>query len=317
MLRLLARAFLKQNLQGSRRNADLVVRFSGAQTVNFNAPLFSADNTNGQVNIPWFLTRHPAGTNTVNVVIATNGTAVANVDFLPFTNNTVTFLPGFSNAFFPITLLNNTSSTTTQTLDLALQNRVSDSSPARYQPPSSLLTVSQPHQPRPAGAISFDHLLSIPGRRHCGYHPGPNRRIDRDRLSLFFNRRWFGEGGHRLRIDEQRACSIRGWSRDADRRCGHHSSPGVLKSNQTVNLTLTGSTGAGLGSTNKAVLTILATSSPVIQFSSPDYKVHEHVGSAVVSVIRLGDTSGDSSVSYATSDGTAVNGSITWARMGR
>jgi hypothetical protein len=56
------------------------------------------------------------------------------------------------------------------------------------------------------------------------------------------------------------------------------------------------------------VLTIIATGSPVVQFSAPEYKFHEHVGRATLTVIRFGDSSGSASVNYNTSDGTALSG---------
>ena len=83
---------------------------------------------------------------------------------------------------------------------------------------------------------------------------------------------------------------------------------GDLQTNQTVNLTLSNPTGAGLGSPNKAVLTIVATGPPVVQFSAANYKIHEHVGKATVTVIRFGDSSSNATVDFATSDGTAKSG---------
>ena len=85
-------------------------------------------------------------------------------------------------------------------------------------------------------------------------------------------------------------------------------SPSGLKTNQTVKLILSSPTGgASLGSPSRATLTIQATGPPVIQFSAASYSVHEHVGRAVVTVIRFGDSSTNASVDYATSDGTAQN----------
>ena len=81
-----------------------------------------------------------------------------------------------------------------------------------------------------------------------------------------------------------------------------------LETNQTVKLTLSNPQGGVLGSPKGAVLTIVATGPPAIQFGAANYHVHEHVGRATVTVLRFGDTSGAASVDYATSDGTAKNG---------
>ncbi|HVM59954.1 MAG TPA: Calx-beta domain-containing protein [Verrucomicrobiae bacterium] len=85
--------------------------------------------------------------------------------------------------------------------------------------------------------------------------------------------------------------------------------PNALKTNQTVKLVLSNPTGgAALGSPSRAILTIRATGPPVIQFSDPAYRVHEHVGRATVTAIRFGDSSAQATADYATSDGTAQNG---------
>jgi hypothetical protein len=85
--------------------------------------------------------------------------------------------------------------------------------------------------------------------------------------------------------------------------------PSGLNTNQTVRLTLTNPTaGASLGTPNGAVLTIVATGPPVIQFSAANYRVHEHVGRGTVTAIRFGDASDLVTVDYATSDGTAISG---------
>ncbi|BFU89453.1 MAG: hypothetical protein NTAFB01_06400 [Nitrospira sp.] len=74
----------------------------------------------------------------------------------------------------------------------------------------------------------------------------------------------------------------------------------------TVNLTLSQSTnGLLLGTPNTAILTITRTT---VQFNNSTYSVPSTVGSAVITVIRTGDTSKASTVQYATSDGTAIAG---------
>jgi hypothetical protein len=77
-------------------------------------------------------------------------------------------------------------------------------------------------------------------------------------------------------------------------------------SSLTVNLTLANVTGgASLGNPNTAVLNI--NGSAVIQFSQASYAVLERAGSAIVTVLRTGDPSGQATVHYVTSDGTAMS----------
>ncbi len=80
----------------------------------------------------------------------------------------------------------------------------------------------------------------------------------------------------------------------------------AVGSSLTINLSLSNATdGATLGSLSNAVLSILGP--PALQFSMSNFSVLEHVRTAIVTVQRLGDTSGQASVDYATSDGTATN----------
>src|SRR5436309_4688249 len=85
------------------------------------------------------------------------------------------------------------------------------------------------------------------------------------------------------------------------------------ESDETVNLTLSDPTGgATLGTPDTAVLTIIDNDSGgVLQFSSATYTVNEGVlsGKAVIKVTRSGGTASGVTVDYATSDGTATDGS--------
>jgi len=84
-----------------------------------------------------------------------------------------------------------------------------------------------------------------------------------------------------------------------------------LETNKTVNLTLSSPGGAiTLGSPASAVLTIVATGPPVLQYSQPALNVHEHIGRATLSVIRFGNSSGSATVDFATMSGPATNGCI-------
>src|SRR5206468_1735656 len=75
--------------------------------------------------------------------------------------------------------------------------------------------------------------------------------------------------------------------------------------NETVNLTLSGAIGAGLGAQSTATLTI-HDSPGVLRFKSAPYTVNETTGTATITVERVNGRGGIVGVSYATSDGSAV-----------
>jgi Calx-beta domain-containing protein len=84
----------------------------------------------------------------------------------------------------------------------------------------------------------------------------------------------------------------------------------LIEGDETVNLALTNAQptyDASLGTPNTAVLTILDDDSNV-QFSLASYGVDESAGKATIEVTRTGLTTGTSTVAYATSDGTALDG---------
>lgn len=99
----------------------------------------------------------------------------------------------------------------------------------------------------------------------------------------------------------------------------------IDENNETVGISLTGASGAALGSPTSATLSITdndpAPSAGSLQFSASGYSVNESGGSVTLAVTRSGGTSGSVSVSYASSNGTAsagadygaVTGTLSWA----
>jgi hypothetical protein len=76
--------------------------------------------------------------------------------------------------------------------------------------------------------------------------------------------------------------------------------------NKTVDLTLSGSSGAALGTPSTTELTIKDNDvAGKVQFSASDYSVSEGDGTATVTVTRTGGTSSEATVVYATADADA------------
>jgi hypothetical protein len=82
----------------------------------------------------------------------------------------------------------------------------------------------------------------------------------------------------------------------------------LVEGDETVNLALSNPVGAALGARSTAVLTIL-TDNPALQFSASAYTVAESKGKLTITVTRSAPTTGAVTVSYATSNGTALAGS--------
>ncbi|NLH72122.1 MAG: hypothetical protein GX456_03600, partial [Verrucomicrobia bacterium] len=93
----------------------------------------------------------------------------------------------------------------------------------------------------------------------------------------------------------------------------------VYEGNETFRVTLSGATGASLGSPSTATVTIVDNETPVrgtLQFSSSSYSVNENGGSVTITVTRTDGSYGAASVSYTTTDQTAVAGSDYITRSG-
>ncbi len=82
---------------------------------------------------------------------------------------------------------------------------------------------------------------------------------------------------------------------------------GLVATDQTVDLTLTPASGAGIGPIGTAVLT-LVTDDPSVAFSRDGFKVAETSKSATISVRRIGNKSVPFTVQFTTTDNTAING---------
>lgn len=87
---------------------------------------------------------------------------------------------------------------------------------------------------------------------------------------------------------------------------------GAVEADETVDLALDNVTGATLGATTSTTVTILNddTAGPgTLQFSVGNYSVAEGDGNATITVTRSGGDTGTVEVTYAASNGTAIDGS--------
>lgn len=96
---------------------------------------------------------------------------------------------------------------------------------------------------------------------------------------------------------------------------------GLVEANETFNVTLSGASGATIGSPNPATVTILDHEPGQLGFSSATYSVNENGGFVTITVNRTNGSSGAATVSYTTANGSATagsdytttSGSLNWA----
>lgn len=82
----------------------------------------------------------------------------------------------------------------------------------------------------------------------------------------------------------------------------------LVEADETFNVTLSGASGATIGSPNPATVTILDVEPGQVGFSSATYSVDENGGIMTITVNRTNGSSGGASVNYTTSNGTATAG---------
>jgi hypothetical protein len=93
----------------------------------------------------------------------------------------------------------------------------------------------------------------------------------------------------------------------------------VYEGNETFTASLSGASGASLGSPTATTVTIIDNETPphgTLQFASSTYSVNENGGSVQIYMSRTGGSYGAASVNFATANGTATTGSDYMATSG-
>ncbi|MGA2137550.1 MAG: Calx-beta domain-containing protein [Verrucomicrobiia bacterium] len=279
--------------------------FSGltyAQTgaVTFSQSAYSVNVNQGSALITVAFTGSTDGVATVDFATS-DGTGTAGVNYVTSTG-TVTFATNVLSATFTVPVLDNGVSLSTQTVNLALSNPTGFA--VLGSPSNAVLTIinTTTQQVQFAQAAytvdegGGDAVITVV---RTGGSNGT--------VSVDFST---SDGSAKAGIDYMATAGTVTFGEGVLTNTVTipilESSP--LETNQTVHLTLSHPQGCALSNPKNAVLTIVATGPPTIQFGAANYHVHEHVGKATLTVLRFGDSSGAASVDYATSDGTAKNG---------
>jgi hypothetical protein len=271
-----------------------------AGTFSFSQSAYAAAVNQSNAVISVVLAGSPAVS--VFVDFATHdGTASAGVDYVA-TNGTLVFAVGVVTNTFNVALLNNAIAQSTQTVNLALSN---STAPASIGFPSNAVltiinTSSQIVQfAQSAFTVNQGESNAVVTLVRAG---GTNTTA-----TVFFNT---SDGSAKTGIDYTATSGTITFTNGVSTNTVNIPIlPGnPLSTNQTVNLKLSIPNGLVLGPRSNAVLTIIATGPTVLQFSQPAYNFHAKSAHATLTVIRFGSNDVSSSVNFATSDGTAVNG---------
>jgi uncharacterized delta-60 repeat protein/uncharacterized repeat protein (TIGR01451 family) len=272
--------------------------------ISFSSPVYSrAENAlDGVATITLLRTGDAGTTASVEFATTTNGTAVAGVNYVPLTNQ-VTFLPGEISKNVKITLVNNSLVQGDRTVTMELRDAVGA---LLFSPALAILTIVD--DDRAPGQLAFNST------NYFVSEAGTNAVINVTRTNG-----WTGIVS--VNFSTSPGTAVPGGDYQtvntslvfADGETNKTVLVPVLddlgvSGDRTVLLALANPTGgATLGAPSASVLTILD-NDVAVAFASPVFVVNEGGGNATLSILRLNGTNGVTTVSYATTNGTAVAG---------
>jgi uncharacterized delta-60 repeat protein len=279
-------------------NDDSAVRFGSA---TYSVP---KDILTGVATIDVARVGSASGTNSVDVITTTNGTAVPGVDFYP-TNVTVTFGPGQMDVQVQVPILNNTNYTGNRTVIFGLSNAVNT---LVYAPSNATLTiidtVTSPGQLSFAATNFFASASGSVGYLTVARNFGSSGSVSVNFATV--------QGPADTAFPGVNYTAASGPVGFNDGQTNAAISVPLLNNNLVegpVTLSVVLSTniatdGATLVSPTNATLTILNTN-VVIAFTAATNTFSESDGTAFINVARYNTTNVTTTVIYATADGTA------------
>jgi uncharacterized delta-60 repeat protein len=261
--------------------------------------------TEGETNLTiGVLLSRPSSTKVTVDFATSDRTATAGLDYIA-TNGTLTFLPGQTSNSFNLSLLRDSLVEPTETLLITLSNPTGDAGIIAGPVYSNQVVVDIQDD---TGAFQFS-APTFTVSESAGFA----------QIGVTRTRGLYAASFVNYRTDDGTAIA----GTDYQAQSGTLTfAPGetyaafnlpifvhnVLGSGRTVNLTLSNpSAGNGLGSQSSATLNILGPDS-LFGFSATKYELNEFGGGATITVIRAPPGTNYGSVSFATSDGTAIAG---------
>ena len=271
----------------------------GVNGVRFKTANFSVTE-GGMARIT--VTRSAPLDETVSVTYAaSDGTAVANQNYKP-TNGTLTFGPNVSTRTFTVQTLNDSVNKPGLTVLLSLSNPVGA---IGLEPPDTALLTIQDNDP--AGKVAFS-AAAYSIKESVGTATITVRRTGGTAGGVTVG--YSASGGSATDgVDYQSTSGTLTFvPKQTTKTFTVTILPHGAADDHTVNLVLTDPQGgASLDALSNSVLTITS-STPTVGFSASTYGVSQGAKFATITVVRHGSTAGQSTVHYATSDGTATQG---------
>lgn len=272
--------------------------------ISLSSPVYtrSENALDGVATITVLRSGDVSGTATVEFVTTFGGTAVPGVNYFP-TNSLITFLPGEVAKNTRIRLVNNGIVEGDRTVTMELRDPVGA---LLFSPSEAVLTIVD--DDRAPGRLAFSTANFFVAES------GTNAVIRITRTNG-----WTGIVSVNFRTAPGTAVPIGDYQAVNENVVFADGEMiktvlvpvfdnTVVDGNRTVLLTIANPTGgATLGPPSAAVLTILD-DDVAVAFGSPVFVVNEGDGTVVLNVLRLNGTNGTTSVSYATTNGTATGG---------
>ena len=291
-----------QATPGTPYTATLTIEDNeGLPAVQFDSSSSSVDESAGSATITATLSH--ASVFTVTVGYATGGgTASAGVDYVA-ANGTLTFPAGELVQTFSVTILGDNLDEWNETVNLALSAPVSA---MLGTPTAATLTILDDDDPP---TVQFDSPVYLELEGNTSHtiwvilSAVSGRTVTVDYAT--------SDGTATAGSDYLASTGTLTFTPGTTAQSFSVSilSDGLDEANETVNLTLSNASNAGLG-TSASTLTILDDDDPpTVQFDSSSYSVAEDGGTATITVTLSAESGRSVAVDYATSDGTATEGS--------
>lgn len=289
---------------GTQSAATLTIIDNDSQpTVQFSQPTYSVNEAAGTATIT--VTRSAGGSNpfTVNYSTGdatTGNSATAGADYTGITAGTLNFAAGEQSQTFTVTIFDDTSFEPNESLNLILSDAVGAGVGTQS---TAVLTIND-NDSEPS--VQFGNATYVQGENN---QTATITVIRSGNTSGSVSVQYATSNGTATAGSDYTAASGTLTFGDGETEKTFTitlNEDSLFEGDETINLTLSNTVGARIGTPNPAQLTITDNDgAPVVEFSSATYSVAEGTAEATITVTRTGGTNGGVTVNYATANNTA------------